>query len=288
LTLAGGAVMIFSPLNIFPSIYGSLNCSMPVYTDQTGHVIALDQIPKRIISLVPSQTELLYDLGLDDEVVGITKFCIHPDSWFHTKTRIGGTKTLNIERISQLHPDLIIANKEENVKEQVEALSRMFPVWTTDVNDLPTAFEMIKSVGEMTGKSAKATEIVTSIRQGFETIQPAAHSLRTAYLIWQEPFMAAGGDTFINAIMQAAGLTNIYSQHSRYPEITINDLNQKKCELLLLSSEPFPFREKHQAQLQRELPGTNVMLVDGEMFSWYGSRLLKAVPYIKKLVASIQ
>src|ERR1700741_3198050 len=106
------------------------------FIDQTGRKISIPQIPQRIISLVPSQTELLFDLGLDKEVVGITKFCVHPPEWFQTKTRVGGTKQLKIDLIKQLQPDLIIANKEENVKEQIEELEKHFPVWISDVNNL--------------------------------------------------------------------------------------------------------------------------------------------------------
>ena len=117
---------------------------MPVFKDQTRRTIFIDAYPKRIISIVPSQTELLADLGLSDEVVGITKFCVHPNEWFRSKARVGGTKQLNIETIHALQPDLIIANKEENVKEQIEELENHFPVWISDVNKLTDAYEMIE------------------------------------------------------------------------------------------------------------------------------------------------
>ena len=113
----------------------------------------INYIPKRIISLVPSQTELLHYLGLEQETVGITKFCVHPKEWFNTKTRVGGTKAIKKDIIQQLQPDLIIANKEENVKEQVEDLAKDHPVWVTDVNDLESALQMINDIGELTGKT---------------------------------------------------------------------------------------------------------------------------------------
>lgn len=242
----------------------------------------MNGLPTKIISLVPSQTELLYDLGLDEEVVGITKFCIHPESWFRTKTRVGGTKQLNMDTIHRLNPDLIIANKEENVKEQVEELARHYRVWTSDINNLEDALNMISHTGEMTGRIEKAAALVNTIREKFIALKPS--SLKTAcYLIWQKPYMTVGGDTFINAMMQAAGFSNITTGKKRYPEISIDEIKKINPEYLLLSSEPFPFSEKHKAEMEKELPGIKILLVDGEYFSWYGSRLLKAPAYFEQL-----
>lgn len=252
---------------------------MPVFTDQTGRSISFDINPQRIISLVPSQTELLSDLSLDKEVVGITKFCVHPEEWFRTKTRVGGTKQLKMDIIHQLQPDLIIANKEENVKEQIEELEKHYPVWISDVNNLAAAYEMIKQIGLITGKEQPANKMTLRIKENFARLPVPDSRLLTAYLIWQNPYMTIGGDTFIHSILEAAGFENIYAGKTRYPEITIHELRAKKCELLLLSSEPFPFKQKHIDELQRELPDTKIVLVDGEMFSWYGSRLLQAPAY---------
>ncbi len=117
---------------------------MPIFTDQTGREVSIPSHPQRIISLVPSQTELLFDLGLEEQVAGITKFCVHPEKWFRSKTRIGGTKNIKSALIHQLQPDLIIANKEENVKEQVEELAAHYPVWVSDIHDLQSALDMIR------------------------------------------------------------------------------------------------------------------------------------------------
>jgi len=262
------------------------------FTDQLGRTIELHQTPKRIISLVPSQTELLYDLGLDQEVIGITKFCVHPEHWFKTKTRIGGTKTLNIQKIKQLQPDLIIANKEENIKEQVEELAKHFPVFVTDVNSLDDAYQMIYHVGKLTGKESKSEDIIKQINEGFSQLQTHADSyrdkLQTAYLIWKDPYMTIGGDTFIDDLLYYAGFANSFSDTSRYPAITVEEIQNKGCELLLLSSEPFPFKQKHIDELQAHLPNTKIALVDGEMFSWYGSRLLHAPKYFQELKAKLQ
>ena len=243
-------------------------------------------VPKRIISLVPSQTELLHWLGLEEETIAITKFCVHPETWFKSKTRIGGTKTINIEKIKALQPDLIIANKEENIKAQVEMLAESFPVWVTDVNTLPDAYNMISDIGILTNKETEALKLVSAIRSKFDILFQAINTknkLSATYLIWKKPYMTIGGDTFISHMMEAAGFKNIFQDQSRYPEITISHLKTMNCELVLLSSEPYPFKQKHIDEIQNELPGVKIILVDGEMFSWYGSRLLLAPGYFKNL-----
>jgi ABC-type Fe3+-hydroxamate transport system substrate-binding protein len=264
------------------------------FTDQMGRKVSLPVIPERIISLVPSQTELLYDLGLEDRVIGITKFCVHPEAWFNTKTRIGGTKQVNIETVHQLQPDLIIANKEENVKEQIEELEKHYPVWVSDVNNFAEACLMIRQIGEITGTQTLSEKITVNIQHAFAKLKDYLQSSKkieykpaTAYLIWRNPYMTAGGDTFINAMMETAGLNNIFKNKTRYPETSIEELKNKNIELLLLSSEPYPFKQKHIDELQIELPETKILLADGEMFSWYGSRLQYAPGYFIQLLKVI-
>ncbi len=284
--------MFTSDLLLCHSLQGSELYSavtlMNFFTDQLGNTIALTTPPKRIISLVPSQTELLYDLGLETEVIGITKFCIHPDTWFKTKTRVGGTKNVNIETVRSLQPDLIIANKEENVKQQIEALQSIAPVWVSDVEDLDEALQMIVSLSEITGKPKKGIDLATTIAQEFQTLPTINHKLSTAYLIWKDPYMIVGGDTFINDMLHRCGFKNIFADQQRYPEITIEKLKTTGCKLLLLSSEPYPFNRKHIEDLQQQLPQTKILLVDGEMFSWYGSRLQKASSYFAELIKQVE
>jgi ABC-type Fe3+-hydroxamate transport system substrate-binding protein len=271
---------------------------MPLYTDQCGRSVSISHSPQRIISLVPSQTELLYDLGLGDRVAGITKFCIHPNEWFRSKTRIGGTKTIKVDIIDQLQPDLIIANKEENVKEQVEELANKYPVWVSDVNNLEDALGMIASIGSLTSTINKAEVLIQMIRKEFNALlKGKAQSLSdgkapdselstpnsACYLIWKDPYITVGGDTFINNMLQYAGFTNVFAHLNRYPEITISQLQTTSPRLLLLSSEPYPFKQKHVDELQQQLTNTKIVLVDGELFSWYGSRLLKSPSYFAEL-----
>jgi ABC-type Fe3+-hydroxamate transport system substrate-binding protein len=245
--------------------------------------------PQKIISLVPSQTELLSAFNLDKEVIGITKFCVHPTEWFKNKQRIGGTKNLNLSLIKKLKPDLIIANKEENVKQQIQELATEFNVWITDVNTLEDALKMINDIGELTHKITEAKTLLTEIRNNFSGLlhDNINLNIKSCYLIWKEPYMTVGGDTFINDMMKYAGLQNIFENKKRYPEISLEELSTADCQLILLSSEPYPFKQKHLKALQEQLPGKKIILVDGEMFSWYGSRLLKAPAYFTHLIKSL-
>lgn len=245
------------------------------------------QAPQRIVSLVPSITELLYHLGLNEEVIGITRFCIHPSSWFRSKTKIGGTKNINIKKIYELQPDLIIANKEENVKEQVEELAKYFNIWLTNVDTVNDAYTMIKDIGNLTNTAAAAKKLITDIQKEFVKLKQDLKPVKTTYLIWRNPYMTIGGDTFISDVMQQCGLQNAFASHIRYPKITADDIKNTNCELVLLSTEPYPFKEKHIAELQAKLPGIKIILADGEMFSWYGSHMLQTPQYLSALLSSI-
>lgn len=236
----------------------------------------------RIVSLVPSQTELLQYLGLQEETVGITKFCIHPDEWYRNKIRVGGTKTVDIQKINQLQPDLVIANLEENVREQVEAIARDFPVWVTDVNNLDDALQMIVTIGQLTGKTTAAGDLAAAIAKNFS--KPGTTSaIPVCYLIWKDPYMAAASGTFIDDMLERAGFRNVFAGRQRYPEISLAEIREAKPKIIFLSSEPYPFKDIHLAEFQELLPGTIPVLVDGEMFSWYGSRLLLAPAYFSEL-----
>lgn len=254
-----------------------------IFSDQLKRSVELPVWPpRRIVSLVPSQTELLSDLGLEAEVVGITKFCVHPQHWFASKKRVGGTKTLDLGKIAALNPDLIIGNKEENEQAQIEHLATRFPVWLSDVGTFDTACEMMASVGELTGKTAEADALVARIRASLAPVF-GAYRLKTAYFIWRKPYMVAGGDTFIQTMLEKAGFDNVFAGRSRYPEIQPDELAAAQPEVLLLSSEPYPFSEKHFGAFREICPDARILCVDGEMFSWYGSRMLHAAAYFAEL-----
>jgi ABC-type Fe3+-hydroxamate transport system substrate-binding protein len=251
------------------------------FTDQLGGTIQVQFPPRRIVSLVPSQTELLFSLGLEQEIVGITKFCVHPSHWRNGKALVGGTKNFHFDVIDSLQPDLIIGNKEENYKEGIVKLRAKYPVWMSDIATLEDSFSMIHSLGELVDRGEKASLLIEAMRHEFanlKIIKPA----KVLYLIWRDPWMAAGQNTFIDAMLQACGWRNVVKDE-RYPEFTDQDLQKLSPDVVFLSSEPYPFKNKHISELQKHFPKAGIMLVDGEMFSWYGSRLLVAPQYFRTL-----
>jgi iron complex transport system substrate-binding protein len=261
---------------------------MKVFQDQLGTSHAFESTPKRIVSLVPSQTELLHDLGLEDSIVGITKFCVHPFHLKSTKTIIGGTKKVNAEKIRLLKPDIIIANKEENTVEIVEELSKICPVWVTDIITLDDNQKMIEDFGIVFNKRTDAQKWIDKIdfaHKDFLRFIEGKEVLKTAYFIWANPYMVAGNTTFINELLKLNNFKNIYeNREERYPEVIIQKMKiQGDPDLILLSSEPFPFTDEHAFELGRFTHHARTIFVDGEMFSWYGSRLAKAFDYFKKL-----
>jgi ABC-type Fe3+-hydroxamate transport system substrate-binding protein len=261
---------------------------MPIYTDQLNRKVEVKEFPKRIISLVPSQTELLFDLGVGDNVVGITKYCIHPKQQIKKITKIGGTKDFDIDKIISLKPDLIIANKEENYKEGIEKLEEKFPVWISDINDLNSSLEMILEVGKIIGKEKEAQNLVSKLNQDFKELETInSENYKTLYFIWKDPFMIAGNDTFINAILEKMNLKNSTTEN-RYPSIDEQKIKELNPQIILLSSEPYPFKEKHIKEFAQMLPNAYIRVIDGELFSWYGSRLKYTVDYLKELQNEIK
>jgi ABC-type Fe3+-hydroxamate transport system substrate-binding protein len=257
---------------------------MRTLLDQMHREVLVPEHPVRIVSLVPSQTELLADLGLADRVVGITRFCVHPRQWFLEKPRVGGTKDASLKRIAALQPDLIIANKEENTQEIVERCSALAPVWVSDIQNLADALQIIAQVGALTQKEVLAQEIHQKIKVSFADLKPVSKPLKVAYLIWKNPWMAASGATFIGDMLRRLGLENVFEHATqRYPSFELNDPVFQQAEVVLLSSEPYPFKVAHIATLQATLPKARILLVDGELFSWYGSRLVKSAGYFKTL-----
>jgi len=255
------------------------------FIDQMQRKVVLKRFPpQRIVSLVPSQTELLAHFGLEKQVIGITKFCIYPNTWFREKKRIGGTKDFKIAEIEALKPDIIIANKEENEQQKIETLAKKHSVWISDIQNLEDAYAMILMLGQLTDKEKEAVFLLKNIREKFEQL-PKIKNSRVAYFIWRKPYMAAAKNTFIDEMLKYCGFTNVLSlENERYPVIELENLKSLQLDFIFLSSEPYPFKEKHFAEIQAVLPTVKIMLVDGEMFSWYGSRLLKAADYFKKLI----
>jgi ABC-type Fe3+-hydroxamate transport system substrate-binding protein len=252
-------------------------------TDQLARRVEIPFPPQRIVSLVPSQTELLFDLGLGKRVIGATKFCIHPPEARQSATVIGGTKNFDFDKVAALKPDLIIGNKEENYQIGIEQLATKYPVWLSDISDLPQALDMIRRVGFIMGAKDKAEQIAAEIADSFAALDASTPLIPAAYFIWRKPYMAAASGTFIDDMLRRAGFRNVFAHLGRYPEITPEQLVATAPARILLSSEPYPFKEKHLAEFQELCPAATVQLVDGELFSWYGSRLRRSAEYFRQL-----
>ena len=255
--------------------------------DQIGNTHSFETSPKRIISLVPSQTELLYDLGLESKIVGITKFCVHPYHFKSTIKTVGGTKKVHFEKIRLLQPDIIICNKEENTKEIVEELSQICPVWVTNIITIQDNFQMISDFGKLFNcriEAQKWNDKLAFALHNFKNYIKDKPIKKVAYFIWKDPYMVAGSDNFINELLKLNNFDNVYLNKGRYPEIELSKMIlENNPDLVLLSSEPYPFKEENMVEIEKHTQNAKTVLVDGEMFSWHGSRLLKAFEYFKKL-----
>lgn len=265
-----------------------------IFKDQIHKELILDEYPKRIISLVPSQTELLVDLGLEDNIVGITKFCIYPKRLLLDKTIVGGTKRVNYKKIISLQPDLIIGNKEENTIEIINELEEIAPVYISNIITIEDSLKFISDIGQLCNRKIESKQLVKKIDNAkiefieFVKNQPFR---KVAYFIWNKPWMVVGSNNYINEILKLNKFENIFGNTpNRYPDIYVeyfSDLSPGlKPEFVLLPSEPYRFKKEDIKELKQHID-CSVKLVDGEMFSWYGSRILKAFEYFKKLHHSL-
>lgn len=261
------------------------------FTDQLGTEHTFETSPKRIISLVPSQTELLYDLGQEAKIVGITKFCVHPYHFKSTKKSVGGTKKVNYRKIKELQPDIIICNKEENTQEMVERLREICPVWVTNIITVEDNFQMITDFGQLFNcrtEANKWNDKLAFALSDFKNFVKDIPVKKVAYFIWKKPYMVAGSDNFINELLKLNHFENIYDTKGRYPEVAIEQIVEEgDPDFIFLSSEPYPFKKEDGYEISNYTDKAQTVLVDGEMFSWYGSRLLKAFTYFKMLHRNI-
>lgn len=254
--------------------------------DQLNTILEFNNTPKRIICLVPSISELLVDLGLEDNIIGITKFCVHPKELIKTKTVVGGTKNIKIDLIKSLLPDIILCNKEENTKEIVESCRHVATTHVSDIFTITDTLKLIYQYGKIFSCEEKAKEIIRNIdkkNSDFLAFIKDKKTAKAAYFIWKKPWMVAGNNTFINHLLKLNKFKNVFKDKERYPEINLEKLNTvENLDFIFLSSEPYPFKEKHIIELKSKFKKTKVLLVDGEFFSWYGTRLLFAFDYFKE------
>jgi len=255
--------------------------------DAVGNIIQLETPPRRIVSLFPSQTHLLWKLGLDKEVVGLTRFCKYPPQWKKEKRVVGGTKDVKPERVAELRPDLILANKEENTKEIVEKLKDIAPVYVSEVETWQDNLDFVKNIGMLTGTSDKARLLVDEMeekRRHYEKQRPS-RPMDALYFIWRNPWMTAGKHTFINTMLELAGFKNLTPEEKgRYPAWETGELRALHPEAVLLCDEPFPFKPgKHYDEVKNLFPSARILFVRGEPFTWFGAYPVNAFDYFSTL-----
>lgn len=259
------------------------------FKDQMDNKFELQKTPTRIVCLVPSLTELLADLGLENSIVGITKFCVHPSRLRKSKTIVGGTKNVHFDKIKSLQPDIILCNKEENTKEIVETCRDIATVHVSNIVTIQDTLNLIHQYGAIFQRKTKANDLAHKINTKLTDFRASTKNkptINVAYFIWKNPWMVAANGTFIHHLLSVNNFCNSYEEQKRYPEIDLNNLKHD-TELLLLSSEPYPFKDKDIQGLENMFKDVKVILVDGEYFSWYGSRLLQAFDYFKELRTSL-
>lgn len=260
---------------------------MPQCIDQMGRELLVPVFPKRIISLVPSISDLLCYLGLEQNLIGVTSYCIQPESLLKTKSVIGGTKKFDVDAIENLKPDLIIGDKEENYEAGINLLSEKFPVWMCDFNTLKGSLEMIAMLSDVLGKLKESQSLIEEIQKGIGKLSKASGE-SVAYFIWRKPYMVAASNTYIDDVLLTLGFTNAFREDSRYPVVNSEQIASTKPDIIFLSSEPYPYVEKHIQELANLCPNAYVILVDGASFSWSGPRLLHAMDYFSELVAQVR
>ncbi|MFO8087640.1 MAG: helical backbone metal receptor [Bacteroidales bacterium] len=259
-----------------------------VFTDHSREEIHLPDYPQKIISLCPSITETLVKLGLTDRITGRTCYCYRPEQQVKDIPVIGGASDPDMDLIKQQHPDLIIAVKEENNRSHIEQLREHYAVYVFDINTYSDAIDMIIQLGELTGKQNEAVQMSDDIDKAFARIPQLEQPLVFLYLVWNDPLMAAGKRTYINSILTSHGFTNCLSQFvQRYVTLNIEVFKKLNFDIAFLPTEPYHFTEDDRQDILSFYPETDVRLVDGEAFSWYGFRMLDSASYLADFINNL-
>lgn len=242
----------------------------------------------RVVSLVPSWTETLYQFGFDAEVVGVTRYCVHPKELVAHAKKVGGTKDPDIPLIASLHPDLVIANHEENRKEDVAALRAAgLDVWVSDVRNVSDSLRDIRELGRLTNKDDAADALVERIRAAMDDVRQAER-VKVFVPIWRNPWMTLTKDTYAHDVLSLCGAENVFGgAEGRYPERTPEQAREAGAVAALLPTEPYPFHEKPQAAAECEAAGLRVGIVDGEALTWYGAREAEGLRVVRAAVDQI-
>ena len=272
--------------------------------DAIGRVHALARADARIVSLVPSVTELLFALGIGDRLVGRTGFCIHPKDSINTVPKVGGTKSVDIQRIRELAPTHLIVNIDENEKPTIDQLANFIPnvIVTHPLGPLDN-LPLYRLLGGIFGREDRAAELCEAFQKAYINAVGACADLpreRVLYLIWKSPWMTVSRDTYVSRTLAAVGWDTVeIKSKDRYPKIEFTAELLSRVNRVLLSSEPYAFRERHLDEIRQAIAAANhffvptaleevesplkVSLIDGEMTSWYGSRAIEGMKYLSRL-----
>ncbi len=262
--------------------------------DDLSRAVRIGQPARRIVCLVPSITETLFALGAGEHVVGITDYCIHPENQVCDKLKVGGTKNFFVDKIIDLEPDLVIANAEENRKHQVEKLEEAgLTVFITFPKSVDGCVKMIADMAALCGRETEAQIILSSIREARATALRRAPDppYRVLCPIWKAPYMTINHDTFVDSVIRNSGGRNVYEDSTdRYPEFTLSEAAARQPDFILLPTEPYHFTEADKAEFYEMGTSTpairdmSIHIIEGELLSWYGPRLSRALQVISSLL----
>ncbi|MBA4179856.1 MAG: cobalamin-binding protein [Anaerolinea sp.] len=237
--------------------------------------------PRQLVSLVPSLTELVCSLGGREMLAGRTRFCTEPAGEVEAVPIVGGTKNPQIGRIIALAPDLVLANREENRREDIEALeANGLDVLLTDPNTVATAMAMIAEVGRQIGRGEQATALNGEIMAALA--EPKAPPVRVFVAVWWQPLMGLGSASYGHDLLEQCGAVNVLAGRQRYPEVSLEEVAALKPDLILLPDEPFPFKQAHIAEFTAVAPAR---VIDGKLLWWYGARIPTAIRSLRAVVA---
>ena len=262
--------------------------------DDLGDRVELNVPAARIVSLVPSITETLFELGAGGQVAGVTDYCIHPAAAVAQILKVGGTKGFSLDRVVGLEPDLVIANKEENRKPEVEALRRECPVFVTDPRTVEQAMKTVLDLGMLTGRAVEASTMAADCESRLSGVYPAtlARPFRTVCFVWRDPWMAVGSDTYVGDLLDTFGFKNIFaSEDGRYPQTSLEAVLDRGPEVIMLPDEPFEFGSGDVGEIEaffaeRGAP-VKIFAMDGTLLTWFGYRTALGVDYLQRTKTSL-
>jgi ABC-type Fe3+-hydroxamate transport system substrate-binding protein len=260
--------------------------------DSLGREVRLSRTPRRIVSLVPSVTETLFALGLGPAVAGVTDYCVHPAEGVRWVPKVGGTKNPRLGEVLRLAPDLVIANREENRRRDVERLEAAgAPVFVTYARDVETAIREIELFGELGDRREGAAVIADAVREALRAAREARRrpAPRVVALVWRHPYMAVGGDTFAHALLVECGGENPFAgRDRRYPRLEEGEIAAAAPDVILLPTEPYAFGEAERRELAAlDCPAARsgrIHVIEGELLSWYGPRMARALRTLSRLL----